>query len=179
VGWAGGFTHLQDLVLIQQPLKDLLNGLTEPPDLHMVGHDYRPLVGHRGRFTDWQPNIWDYYEQIDFDIALAPLHDTPFNRCRSPIKALEMAALGIPVVASDIDPYREFVVDGVTGFLCRTEADWYGRLRDLVHDQAMREEMGAKAKAVAAGWTIQTGWRRWADAYEALAGWPAPTGGQQ
>jgi len=176
VGWAGGFTHLQDLVEVQQPLRDLLHGVSPTPDLHMIGHDYRSLVGHVGRFTPWQPNVWSYYQEIDFDIGLAPLRDTAFNRSRSAIKALELGALGIPVVASDMEPYREFVVDGATGFLCRTEADWYGRLRDLVHDAGMRAEMGAKAKEVARGWTIQQGWRRWADAYEQLAGWPAQGG---
>jgi glycosyltransferase involved in cell wall biosynthesis len=169
VGWAGGATHLQDLVLVQQPIRDLYDWRSNVPfDLHLVGMDYRPLFGGRGRYTTWQPDIWDYYRAVDFDIALCPLADTPFNRCRTPIKALEMAALGIPVLASDVDPYRGFVVDGVTGYLCRTPDDWADRLRELIHDPEAREELGAKARQLAADHTIQQGWRRWAEVYEGV-----------
>jgi glycosyltransferase involved in cell wall biosynthesis len=166
VGWAGGGTHAQDIAMVQDTLNAFLDAHYPRVDLHLMGIDHRPWLRRRGRWSKWQENIWDYYRAIDFDVALAPLVDTAFNRTRAPIKALEMAALGIPVVASDLEPYREIVVDGVTGFLCRTEADWYGRIRDLAHDEAMREELGAKAKEVAREHTIQQGWSRWAAAYE-------------
>jgi hypothetical protein len=166
LGWAAGQTHLQELPILQGPLTDLRR--TEAFDLHLVGMDYRPLLG--GRWTPWQSNLWDYYRAVDFDIALCPLADTAFNRCRTPIKALEAAALGIPVVASDVEPYRGFVVDGVTGFLCRTEADWRARLRELIHDLEARAELGDKARQVAADHTIQTRWRDWAAAYEGVCG---------
>jgi SAM-dependent methyltransferase len=168
-------THLLDVCMVQGPLGGVLD---EHPDadFHAMGTDYRPLVGGRGRFTPWQPNVWDFYASIDGDIAIAPLADTPMNRCRSAIKALTFNALGIPVVASDIEPYRDFIIDGVTGFLCRTHGEWHARLGELINDPAARDEMGAKAKAVAADWTIQGNWQRWADAYQELAGWPT-TGG--
>lgn len=165
VGWAGGATHLQDLAMIQQPINGVLEQVPGA-ELHFIGVDYRPLFGNRGRWTTWQPDVWDYYQAVDFDIALCPLEPTAFNACRTPIKALEMAALGIPVLASDTTPYREFVVDGVTGYLCRTEAGWRARLRELVNDPAARAELGTKAKQLAADHTIQQHWRRWAEAYE-------------
>jgi glycosyltransferase involved in cell wall biosynthesis len=71
-------------------------------------------------------------------------------------------------VASDVKPYRDYVVDGVTGWLVRTEQQWAQRLRELVNDEAMRTEMGAKAKEVASQHTIQDGWRDWEAAYGAL-----------
>jgi glycosyltransferase involved in cell wall biosynthesis len=133
----------------------------------LIGIDYRPILG--GRWTPWQANLWDYYRAIDFDIALCPLADTPFNACRTPVKALEAFALGIPVIASDATPYRSLVVDGVTGYLCRTPADWQTRMRELICDQEAREAMGAKAREVARGHTIQTLWRRWAAVYEEVS----------
>jgi glycosyltransferase involved in cell wall biosynthesis len=80
-------------------------------------------------------------------------------------------ALGIPVIASDTPAYRDLVVDGVTGYLVRTRDEWEDRLTDLVNDEAMRTEMGAKGRQVASGWTIQQGWKLWRDAYEAVTGW--------
>jgi glycosyltransferase involved in cell wall biosynthesis len=170
--WEGGSSHLQDVVMLQQPLKELRR--RHAFDLHLLGMDYLCLFGF-GRYTPWQRNVWDFYQALDGDIGLAPLEATPFNRSRSDIKALQYAALGIPVVASDLEPYREFVVDGVTGFLVKTEEQWTARLSDLINDPAMRAEMGAKARELAYGRTIQQGWRLWADAYERLAGWPANT----
>lgn len=168
LGWAGGATHLQDLVLLQEPIRELRS--SHHFDLHLLGTDYSPLFVGPCRFSPWEPNVWDYYRQVDADIGLIPLRDTPFNRARSPIKALEYAALGIPVVASDLDPYREFVIDGVTGFLVRTPAQWQARVGELLEDAAARDEMGAKAKRVARDWTIQQGWTRWAHAYEEVCG---------
>jgi glycosyltransferase involved in cell wall biosynthesis len=63
------------------------------------------------------------------------------------------------------------VVDSVTGFLVRTEAEWRARLNDLVNDEAMRVEMGEKGREIARQWTIQTGWKLWRDAYEGVVKW--------
>jgi len=93
-----------------------------------------------------------------------------FARAKSAVKALEYAALGIPVIASDVGPYREFVLDGVTGYLVRRDHEWERRLRDLANDDAMRIEMGAKAREHARDWTIQANWRHWEQAMRTLEG---------
>ena len=87
----------------------------------------------------------------------------------SHLKALEAAARGIPVIATDMEPYRDFVQDGVTGYLVRTEQEWTKRLTDLIHDEAAREEMGAAAKKMAARYTMQGNWQLWENAYEICA----------
>ena len=87
----------------------------------------------------------------------------------SHLKALDAAARGVPIVAQDLPPYRDFVRDGETGYLVRTEREWEDRLHELINDEAARAEMGAKAKAVAAEWTIQKHWTDWQSAYEDVA----------
>ncbi len=138
-------------------------------DMHWIGWDFGSTIGDVGRFTPWRANVWEYYANIDFDIGVIPLSGHPFNESKSHIKALEYAALGIPTIASDSAPSRDFVQDGVTGYLCRTQDEWRARLRELVNDADARDEMGAAARKVAAGWTIQDGWRHWNDAYEEVA----------
>jgi glycosyltransferase involved in cell wall biosynthesis/SAM-dependent methyltransferase len=171
VCWAGGITHLQDLVMLQEPMACLSED--HDFDLHFLGVDYSPMFGGQPtRFTDWSIDVWDYYASIDGDIGVIPLADTPFNDSRSDVKALEYAALGIPVVASDVPAYREFIRDGETGFLVNDSEQWGRRVRDLLHDTDMREEMGAKAKALAASRTIQGNWPRWSNVFERLAGRP-------
>ena len=167
IGWAGGFSHTDDIKECAYGLRKVLDR-NKHVEGHFVGSDFRYLIGRPMRYTEWCSKTTEYYKNIDFDIGIAPLRSTRFAETKSHIKALEYAALGIPCVASDTAPYRDFVVDGVTGFLVRREHEWAARLRDLVNDAGMREEMGAKAKQVAAGWTMEKGWVQWEAAYKSL-----------
>ncbi|WP_239404648.1 glycosyltransferase [Frankia sp. Cj3] len=168
IGWAGGHSHLPDMVTVADPLRRVLEAHPDV-DMHFAGFDYSPLVKRQCRWSTWEPDVWAHYKRIDFDIGIAPLAPIPFNDSKSHLKALEYGALGIPVIAADLPPYREFVIDGVTGYLVRTEAEWEARLTELIHDEAARAEMGAKGREVAERYTIQNGWRLWNDAYEAVA----------
>ncbi|TDH48886.1 glycosyltransferase family 1 protein [Mycobacterium eburneum] len=167
IGWAGGASHYEDIKVCAHGLRKTLD---HHPDVeaHFIGPDFTPLIRRPVRSTPWSQSTTDYYKLIDFDIGLAPLLPSIFTRSKSHIKALEYAALGIPVIASDVEPYRDFVIDGVTGWLVRRDHEWALRLRELINDDAMREEMGAKAKAVAAEWTIQKGWQEWEAAYQSV-----------
>ena len=170
IGWAGGETHIFDIMSAGYGLKQIMKWHKDI-DVHFIGADLRPFVKTPRpiRYTPWYISTLEYYKNIDFDIGIAPLVPTVFAEAKSYIKALEYAALGIPVVASDTRPYRDFVLDGVTGFLVRREHEWARRLRDLINDEAMRAEMGRKAREVAAEYTIQTGWRDWETAYMSVA----------
>jgi glycosyltransferase involved in cell wall biosynthesis len=167
VGWAGGDSHLRDLAMVAPHLRRFLSR-NPHAEFHNIGTDFTRVCAIPGRVTPWQASMWDYYRVIDFDVGLAPLVDTTFNASKSAIKALEYSALGIPVIASDVEPYRAFVLDGVTGFLVRHEHEWGARLYELTTDVALREQMGHNAKELAARHTIQTGWRLWRDAYQTL-----------
>lgn len=60
-----------------------------------------------------------------FDFALAPLEDTEFNRHKSALKVLDMAALGLPVLASDMPVYRMLHGDVAEMMLVgNTVEDW-------------------------------------------------------
>jgi glycosyltransferase involved in cell wall biosynthesis len=172
IGWAGGTSHLVDMVGIQDVLRDVLHA-NLATELHFMGFDFSPLlVGLRDRCrrSNWQRDVGEYYKRVDFDIAIAPSADIPFNRSKTPIRALEMAALGIPIVASNRLPYSDFVIDGKTGFLVDGDKEWCARLHELVNDADMRAELGAAAREQAAGWTIEDNWPLWEQAYEQAAG---------
>jgi len=171
IGWAGGTSHLVDMIEIEEPLR---NVLTRNPDvgMHFIGHDLSPLLRDlrgRARWTGWQHDVGAYYKLVDFDIAIAPSADIPFNRAKTWLRALEMAAMGIPIVASNRLPYSEFVVDGKTGYLVNSPGEWETRLHDLIHDSDMRAEMRYAGKEQALGWLIEDGWKLWEQAYESVA----------
>jgi glycosyltransferase involved in cell wall biosynthesis len=167
IGWAGGTSHLGDMVTIEVPMRNVLDKNPDV-DMHFMGIDLSPLVKHPSqcRFTPWEPKVPDYYKGIDFDIAIAPSEDTLFNRSKTWIRALEMGALGIPIVAQNRLPYSDYVIDGKTGFLVDTEEEWETALNTLIMDADMRAEMGAAAREQASAWTIEEGWKLWESAYE-------------
>jgi len=173
VGWAGGASHEPDMALVAAELRKFLDQHRDV-DLHLIGHDWRSAMGLRRsnvRVTPWSRSIPVYWQSIDFDIGLAPLAHSIFAMGKSALKVIEYGALGIPCLASDEAPYRDAVVDGVTGFLIRRPTDWDRRLRELVNDAAMREQMGAAAKAhIAEHHNMADGWRAWERAYQALVG---------
>lgn len=169
VGWAGGDSHRRDWEMVAPRIRRFAERNPDV-DIHTIGQDPASWgLKFRHRHTGWAPDIFDYYGSIDFDIGLAPLIPSRFNRSKSAIKALEYAALGIPVIASDLDPYRAFVIDGVTGFLVNRDHEWEARLSDLVNDAELREQMGKAAKEHARKWSIEDRWKDWADVYSSVA----------
>jgi glycosyltransferase involved in cell wall biosynthesis len=75
------------------------------------------------------------------------LLDTPFNLCKSPIKAMDYAALGLAVVASDTPVYRGSVADGPAGQLVpNSSAAWYGALTWLLRNRDLRRRVMAGSR---------------------------------
>lgn len=169
IGWAGGDSHARDIESASYGIKRVMDWHKDI-DVHFIGSDLRRLVKTPRpiRFSEWCPDTTEFYKLIDFDIGIAPLVPTVFAETKSHIKALEYSALGIPVVATDCAPYRDFVIDGVTGFLVKRDHEWAHRLRDLINDEAMRTEMGVKARELASHWTIQVGYQEWEAAYKGI-----------
>jgi len=170
IGWAGGESHMRDIEECAYGIKRIMQWHKDV-DLHIVGADLRFLINSPRpiRWTKFSTDVTGWYSAIDFDIGLAPLVPTVFAAAKSHIKALEYAALGIPVIASDAEPYREFVIHGVTGFLVKHNHEWSKRLNELINDEDMRAEMGANARNLASRWTIQNHWQEWESAYKEIA----------
>lgn len=81
------------------------------------------------------------------DIALAPLELSVFNDCKSNIKFLEAAVLGVPSVCSPTAPYAGVIRHGENGMLARTPEDWRNALLALSADRTRREAMGEQARS--------------------------------
>lgn len=170
IGWAGGDSHRRDMRYLVGPIQRIMR--TSDAHVHTIGADFLKMLRipqDRYHHSGWETRLIDYYKTIDFDIGLAPIEDTLFTRSKSYIKALEYGALGIPVIASAVGPYLEYVEDGVTGFLVRSESEWIDRLQLLIEDEGLRESMGAAAREKARKHTIQAGWRQWETVFRSLA----------
>ncbi len=162
IGWSGGASHRLDLAEIRSELARFARRHGLGIEVHFMGapdaETVRAVPYHH--VTDWIPGVEDFYRAVDFNIALAPLRPSVFNRSKSAIRCLESAALGIPVVASDVGPYAEFVRHGETGYLAKQPHEWSRYLRELL-DPVVRQEMGAKARSLSEQHTIENNIHLW------------------
>jgi glycosyltransferase involved in cell wall biosynthesis len=102
--------------------------------------DVPPGCSEYPRFAPWLRS-----ESRRWDGAVAPLEDTPFNRCKSDLKFLEYSAMGLPGVYSDIGVYTS-CVDGLNALLVEnTTQAWSEALRSLCADPGLRNHLRSNA----------------------------------
>ena len=79
-------------------------------------------------------------------INLAPLEiGNPFCEGKSELKYIEGAAFGLVTVASGTKTMSNAIDNGVTGFVCNDEGEWYAALTSLVRDNGLREKIVKRA----------------------------------
>jgi GT2 family glycosyltransferase/glycosyltransferase involved in cell wall biosynthesis len=173
----GTATHDADFTMIMPALERVHDVFSQRVVIDMLGFSSRgDLPGWVNRLAMPVPATLSYpgfvswiTQESGWDIGLAPLADTPFNACKSAIKTLDYAALGLAMLASDTEVYRGSVADGPGGLLVRNDSGaWYRALLRLVQDHVLRRELAAGACAAFAGHTLtaQAAMRR--AAWEAL-----------
>lgn len=165
VGWAGGSTHQEDDAPVREVLTQILRDYdnvvlalcTHPRLMAAMGAKVEKQWGlakqklgaldvPEDKVVHLTPVQFDQYAVIpaQFDIGIAPLRDTPFNRNKSWLKIMEYGARGVPYVASDIAPYRRFhkETNGVGGFLAAGKSDWDIALRHLIENPEATRRRG-------------------------------------
>lgn len=80
------------------------------------------------------------------DIALLPLKDTVFKRCKSDIKFAEAGGAGVAVIASPT-AYEASIKDGETGLIARSVADWETHLDKLITDRDLCRSIQRNAQS--------------------------------
>jgi hypothetical protein len=181
--WAGGSSHYEDLIEIQEPLKAIMEKYPHV-ELHVVGHHFpgftRVLPQEQVKTWDWincDGHSWRL-AGIRPDIGLAPLQDRAFNRAKSCLKWYEYSMLGIPTIAGNVPPYSDEIIHGVNGILANPDT-FYQELEKLILDPKLRVALGANAKSwVQENRNIEQTTKEWVEFMYALAGKPMPEGGK-
>lgn len=119
VFWQGSVTHEKDVELLRKTIKQL-----DPEKYMMVMAGYTQQVEWERMadcFTNYQKmpgsvlpgaNPTEYYRNYQYaDVCVVPLLSTKFNSMKSNLKILESAHSGLPVIASNVHPYKN--IDGV------------------------------------------------------------------
>ncbi len=160
IGWIGGRSHFNDLMMVAPALRELL---LERPDVTLVlvnsalipSCEYQeipyPFKGLPNvHYADRSVNInrfAAFATSFGFDIAIAPLVDCNFNRSKSNLRWLEMSAMKVPTVCSDISHFSQTVRHGIDGLLVKNNdlKEWKRWLCYLLDNPNIREEMGRQA----------------------------------
>jgi glycosyltransferase involved in cell wall biosynthesis len=151
----GTTTHDRDFAMIEPALVRLkaeygdrividVLGMTHselPAGLNRIGPSTHASRSYPG-FVNWLTSV-----RPRWHIGLAPLLDTQFNRSKSPIKAMDYAAMGLAVLASDTPVYRGSIADGPAGQLVVNDPRaWHAALDWMIRDQGLRARTGARAR---------------------------------
>ena len=152
LGYYGTLTHSKDLFII----KNVILRLKEKYDF-----DFEVVGGFNAsdnvdeswfKSIELPPNNMDFEKfmgwlskTIDWDIALVPLENSPFNQCKSELKFIELAVLGLPGVYSDMCVYNNVVTDGIDGFLAANDDEWVEKIEMLILDNDLRKSIRKNA----------------------------------
>jgi glycosyltransferase involved in cell wall biosynthesis len=150
VTWHGGCSHYDDLLEIK-PVLESVTKKNKNLKLEICGHEFKGIFKNispkQYSYHGWVPTEVHPYKQalLNADVAVIPLKDDLFNRCKSAIKWIEYSSLQIPCVARNIPPYSEVIEHGKTGFLYNNNDECEMYLDKLVNDPVMRASMGKQA----------------------------------
>lgn len=143
IGWVGSSTHYEDLKMIEKPLKRILDEF--PHTKFIAVGELRLQEMFKGYNVEIMPGVeFDAYPAklhgLRLDMGLAPLRDTKFNRCKSPIKFYEYAIAKVPGVYSPT-VYHQRGFDGKFGMEATDEEDWYRTMKNMVISKEIREDI--------------------------------------
>ena len=155
IGYMGTVTHKGDLEMILPALKSVAK---RHPN---VRYEFIGGVAKTGTLLSDLPISWispdpdqDAYSlfmlwftgRVHWDIAIAPLEDTDFNRAKSDIKLLDYAAVGAAGIFSNVRAYQNTVIHGKTGWLAESSNEsWEEALETLISDHEMRQAIADEA----------------------------------
>ena len=121
----------------------------------------------------WGRDIYSYGELYnEIDVAIVPLKDSTFNRCKSELKIVEAGWMKKAVVCSMVTPYQEWIKHEKNGLLVnpsRNNIDWFLAIRRLTMNPSLVEDMGeALHETITKNFDLDTHNKTRAELYKSL-----------
>jgi glycosyltransferase involved in cell wall biosynthesis len=183
LGWDGYTgTHPGDLEITSGALNDVMerkpNGRTirfrniGPSEGLIKALDLRPEFHDLVEASGWlEPELYRV-GLASLDVGIVPLQDTAFNHAKSALKALEFAAAGVPVIASDLPEFRKLQDDGLPLWLVGPRRkDWLQALSRFAgtSDEQLRQIATAHRAWVRSYGTVDAQAGEWVHAWRYAA----------
>jgi len=146
---SGSQGHEIDLNEIIKPLSDFILA-DENRRLMLIGHfDVSHLpegMEHQVetvKFSTYQRYLSALRQA---NCAVMPLCDDIFNQCKSAVRVLDAAAVGVPSIVGLVGDLPHVVRSEKTGFVARDRSGWIDALKDLAADPLAARQMGQAAR---------------------------------
>ncbi len=150
--YMGTGSHDADFEMLRPSLRELAVAYPKSFELTLIGAVSKPVDEPWLKRLVQPPFMGSLYlkfvpwflEQGPFDIGLAPLVNSEFNRSKSDIKCLDYLAAGILPVVSDVEPYKSVEL---SSFIIRVENSqdgWLNTLTELVKNKKGSSQKNTK-----------------------------------
>jgi glycosyltransferase involved in cell wall biosynthesis len=142
--YPGSFNHFDqksDKGDFDKDLIEFVKNTTDKYQWVFVGGMPLSLQGNKDiEYHGWQGVLEfpRFIRDLNIDIMLAPLEDIEFNKSKSNIKALEATVIGVPLVCSNVEPYK-----GLPG-TCDTTEYMIHQIEMLASNSDLRQDMWSK-----------------------------------
>lgn len=125
IGWRGAYGHKEDLEMIRPVIEEIKKNY----NVTFVTLGWNP--GWSDEHHEWV-NSFEFpnaLASLNLDLAVIPLIDSAYNRCKSNLAFLEYSALGIPTVTS---PVENQIGCGIN---CKSNYEWYNAIEKLIKEK--------------------------------------------
>jgi hypothetical protein len=136
IGWSGGSRVGRDIEIMVQDLVKIARAYPHVTVIIAGATKYVPLFAEIPA-TQFLRVDWVEYNRYPsllslFDLALIPMQDHAYNRCKSALKVIDYAAVGISSICSPVAPFSDFNKMLHTPVLA-ADGEWFARIEDFIH----------------------------------------------
>ena len=134
----GTRSHDRDFSLIAPVLESFLKTYPQTK-LQITGHlNYKLDIPKSQIIKLPRVSFTDYKNHVrDGSVNLAPLEATPFNACKSALKAIESGYFGIPTICSPNQDYERLTNAGA--IIASSNTEWFDTLERLMDPEIYQE----------------------------------------
>ena len=144
IGWSGAPTNLAYLEALEPALGQVLQKFPHA-ELQVYCGKEPSFRKFPFRHFPFQPGTEPGVVR-GFDIGLLPLPTDSFASAKSPIKALQYFASGVPAVATPVGATRELVRPNLNGLWAEDQDQWVQALSNLIENAELRIDLGRQAR---------------------------------
>lgn len=115
--------------------------------LRIIADDPVEYEGLDVEFVNWSYNREPSLLR-ESDIGIVPVTDSEWGPYKFFFKTIQYMSTGLPVVGSALGSNLENIEEGKSGFLAKTDEDWYERLKILLNNSELRESFGRRGREI-------------------------------
>lgn len=169
IGWMASPSHAMDVELVSRAFCEIferyksvrvvtVGALSKKTIVPKEYHDR--IESYKWMDCDKLPSIMS-----NFDIGICPLVRSPWNDCKSEVKWTQYAALGVPVICSDVPAYSR--IQSAYKPSSNDAQGWYDAMVEMIESVELRASISdAGRKEMLDNYDLRSTYIRWCDAFD-------------